>query len=575
MRILSIFPLFEQIENYSTTSFKKDLTAGLTVGIMLIPQAMAYAMIAGLPPIYGLYASTIPLLIYALLGTSRQLAVGPVAMVSLLTASGIGALATGGTASYILLAITLAFMVGLIQFFLGLFRLGFLVNFLSHPVISGFTSAAALIIGLSQLKHLLGINIASSHYVHEILGQAFSQFTQINWVTFSIGLAGILMIYLLKKWSTSFPSQLVVVVFGILFVWSLGLAEQGVKIVGHVPQGLPSLSVPSFDPLQWQALLPIALTIALVSFMESIAVAKAIQAKHRDYKVDANQELIALGAANIGGAFFQSYPVTGGFSRTAVNDQAGATTAISSIISAILIFLTLLFLTPLFYYLPNAILAAVIMVAVFGLIDTREVMHLWKSDRRDFWMLTITFFSTLGLGIELGIGIGVLLSLAMVIYQSTRPHIATLGNIPQTDYYRNIERFPDLEEQKEILIFRFDAPLYFANIAYFKEALSNAIAQKGTSLKTIILPANSIYSIDSSGTYALEELLTKCQRQEIKLLFSGLRGPVRDTLKKAGLMDRIGTHHFFINIQQAVDFSKGVPFPTIPNSLTDYTLQTN
>ncbi len=573
MNIKQIIPAFDWLSTYNKEAFKGDLSAGLTVGVMLIPQGMAYAMIAGLPPIYGLYAATIPLIIYALLGTSRQLAVGPVAMVSLLTAAGIGTLADGGTELYILLAITLAFMVGMIQFLLGVFRLGFLVNFLSHPVISGFTSAAALIIGLSQLKHLLGVSMTRTNYVHEIIIQAVEQFGNINWITFAIGIGGIFLIKGIKKISAAIPSQLVAVVFGILVVLLFGLTEQGVKIVGEVPSGLPSFSMPDFSIATLQALFPVAMAIALVSFMESIAVAKSIQAKHKDYEIVANQELIALGLANIGGSFLQSYPVTGGFSRTAVNDQAGAKTGMSSIISAALIVLTLLFLTPLFYYLPQAILASVIMVAVFGLIDFKEAKHLWQANRSDFWMLAVTFIGTLALGIEEGIGLGVILSLAMIIFRTTRPHIAELGKVPNTHFYRNIERFKEVEQQKDSLIIRFDAQLYFANSSFFKEQVQALAAKKGTDLKNIILNFDSINNIDSSAAHMLEELVTDFKEKEVTILFTGVKGPVRDALERSHLLDKIGTQHFFMSVQEAVDYldkkKNGHPV------LEDYILQTN
>lgn len=276
MSIKKYIPAFDWLLNYKKSDLKGDFAAGLTVGVMLIPQGMAYAMIAGMPPIYGLYASTLPLVIYAFLGASRQLSVGPVAMVSLLTAAGIGVLAEAGTEAYISLAITLALLVGVIQFLLGIFRLGFLVNFLSLPVISGFTSAAALIIGLSQLKHLLGVDIPRSHHVHEILGNAFAQFSDINWVTFAIGIGGILLIKVVKRINKSIPGPLIVVVLGILVVWLFGLTEMSVKIVGDIPSGLPMFGVPSFSFETIKALLPVALAISLVSFMQSIAVTKAI-----------------------------------------------------------------------------------------------------------------------------------------------------------------------------------------------------------------------------------------------------------------------------------------------------------
>ncbi|MCB0592823.1 MAG: solute carrier family 26 protein [Lewinellaceae bacterium] len=553
MQLKKLLPILEWLPAYQSNNLKGDLAAGLTVGVMLIPQGMAYAMIAGLPPIYGLYASTIPLILYAIFGTSRQLAVGPVAMVSLLTATGIGALAQGGTETYIMLAITLALFVGLIQFLLGAFRLGFLVNFLSHPVISGFTSAAALIIGLSQLKHLLGIKLERSHYIHEILIEAVSRIGEANLFTVGIGLLGIGLIMGARRVNRAIPGPLLAVVFGILAVWGLGLTEQGVKIVGEVPKGLPSFVIPDFSLDNFSALLPVALAIALVSFMESIAVAKAIQAKHKNYKVDANQELIGLGIANIGGSFFQSYPTTGGFSRTAVNDQAGAKTGLAAIISAVLIALTLLFLTGLFYYLPNAILASVIMVAVFGLIDVKEAVHLWRADRSDFWMLIVTFVGTLALGIEQGILIGVALSIAIIIFRTTMPHFAVLGKIPGKPHYKNITRFDQLEVRDDILIMRFDARLYFANVSFFKDKIEEEIAKRSGKLRLFILDANSINGLDSSGMHALEEIAGFCRESGVGFNMASVKGPVRDILVKGGLDEKIGEENFFLRVQHAVD----------------------
>jgi len=571
MNIKQFFPVLEWLPNYKREQLKGDISAGLTVGVMLIPQGMAYAMIAGLPPIFGLYASTIPLIIYAFLGTSRQLAVGPVAMVSLLTAAGVGALAEGGTETYILLAITLAFLVGAIQFLLGIFKLGFLVNFLSHPVISGFTAAAALIIGLSQLKHLLGIDIPRSHHIHEILIHAFKQFGEINWLIFSVGIGGIILIKGAKRINKAIPGPLVAVLFGTVAVWGFGLADKGVKIVGPVPSGLPSFSVPSLDMHTFQILIPIALTIALVSFMESIAVAKAIQAKHKDYKVLPNQELIALGTANIGGSLLQSYPTTGGFSRTAINDQSGAKTGLASIISAILIILTLLFLTPLFYFLPKAILASVIMVAVFGLIDFKEAKHLWTSNKADFWMLAVTFIATLTLGIEQGIGIGVLLSLVMVIFKSTQPHIAILGRVPETNLYRNVDRFEELIELEGLKIMRFDAQLYFANTTFFKDTLEEILVEN-KHMKVLILDFQSIHQVDSSAIHTLEEVVGNYRAEGKTIYFAGVKGPVRDAMTRGHIIEKIGKENFFMNKQSAVDrFLNGKNDPT----KQDYLLQNN
>ncbi len=570
MNVKEYIPILSWLPKYNGALLKGDLVAGLTVGVMLIPQGMAYAMLAGMPPIYGLYASMIPLVLYAIFGTSRQLAVGPVAMISLLIAAGVGAI-TSDADTFVSLAILLALMVGVIQFLMGVFRLGFLVNFLSHPVIAGFTSAAALIIGFSQLKHLLGVNIPRSNHIHEIIGNAFANINAVNVPTLIIGLVAIALILLVKKIKLPIPGPLLAVVFGIGAVYGLGWYEQGVKIVGEVPKGLPDFGIPSLDFESIKTLIPIALTISFISFMESIAVAKAIQSRHKNYKVVPNQELIALGVANIGGAFFQAFPTTGGFSRTAVNDQSGAKTGMASIISAALIALTLLFLTPLFYYLPKAILASVIMVAVFGLIDFKEAKHLWRTDRGDFCMMLATFVGTLALGIEEGIVIGVILSLALIIFRTTQPHTAVLGKIPGRPHYKNIDRFEHLEVREEILIFRFDARLYFANVSYFKETLEEEILQKGKKLELVILDADSMNGMDSSGVHALEEVIGLCKSKEVQFYIVGVKGPIRDIFYRAKIMDKLGEDKFFFRIQHAVDTFDDKPV----NDYASYALQTN
>lgn len=567
------FPALEWIKGYRREWIGGDLSAGLTVGVMLIPQGMAYALLAGMPAVYGLYASTLPLVIYALMGTSRQLAVGPVAMVSLLTAAGIGTLAEAGTATYITLALGLAFMVGAIQFLLGALKLGFLVTFLSHPVISGFTSAAAIIIGLSQLKHLLGVNIPNSHHVHEIVMAAIREAPNLNWPTFLIGLGAMGAIIGLRKLHPAIPGPLVAVVLGIALAAGWNLTDIGVKIVGEVPKGLPhwQWAVPSM--VQLAGLLPAALAISLVSFMESIAVAKAMQSRHQNYKLDANQELFALGVANLAGSFFQSFPVTGGFSRTAVNDQAGARTGLASLISALLILLTLLFFTPLFYFLPNAVLAAIIMVAVAKLIDWREAVHLWYVHRPDFWMLIATFICTLTLGIEQGIGVGVLLSLAGVVYGAARPHIAVLGKLPDAPYYLNIGRHESLEIRPDILVLRFDAPLFFANTDFFRDNIEQLAADKGPALRAIVIQCDTISQIDSTAMAMLERTVSDFGKRGIRFLLAAVIGPVRDRLAGSGLTDKIGREHFFLSVQQAIDHLDGRHRYLTTNQVQEYTLQ--
>lgn len=555
--ITKYIPILDWIKSYSGDDAKGDINAGITVGIMLIPQGMAYAMLAGLPPIYGLYASIVPLILYAVFGTSRQLAVGPVAMVSLLVLAGVGEIADVGSDRFIQLAIMTAMGVGIFQLLMGVFKMGFLVNFLSHPVLSGFTSAAALIIGGSQLKNLLGIDIPRTNYVHEILINAFHKINEIDPYTAAIGIGSIVTIILIRKWKRTFPSALVVVGLGTIVTYVFGLNESGVAIVGEVPRGLPSFKFTSMSWADIELLLPTILVISLVGYMESIAVAKAIANKH-GYKVDPNQELIGLGVANVGGALFQSYPTTGGFSRTAVNDQAGSKTGMASIISAVIIALTVLFLTPLFYFLPSAVLAAIIMVAVAGLFDTREMKHLWETDRKDLAMLVITFVATLSLGIEEGIAVGVLISLGLVIYSSTKPHSTELGRLGETKNFRNVKRYKEAKTEEEVLIYRFDSQLYFANVEYFRDTIDSLIDEKGDKLKLVIVDASAMNNVDSTGVHALQELIKDLNDRDIELYFAGAIGPVRDKMKVSGITEGLSTDNFYFDVADALEaYKKG------------------
>ncbi|MAJ37882.1 MAG: sodium-independent anion transporter [Flavobacteriaceae bacterium] len=551
--IKRLFPILEWLPEYNQSKFYGDLSAGLTVGVMLIPQGMAYAMIAGLPPIFGLYAAFIPQLIYALMGTSGKLGVGPVAMDSLLVASGLGALSLSGIDQYIQMAVFLALFMGGIQVFMGLVKMGFLVNFLSKPVINGFTSAAAIIIGLSQLKHLLGTEIARSNQLQHLLYNAYLTIDEIHFGTLLIGLSGILGILLLNKISPKIPAALVITILAILVVWGFGMDETGVKIVSNIPSGLPELKLPSEYVLSnMNELFPIALTLSLVAFMEAISVAKAVEDEQSNLSLRPNQELIALGFANIVGSLFQSYPTTGGFSRTAVNNQLGASTPMSLIISAAIVGASLFFLTPLFYYLPNAVLAAIIMVAVAGLIDLKYPKRLWNYRKDEFGLLAFTFIVTLTVGITQGILFGILLSLLLMVYRTAQPHYAVLGNIKGSKYYRNINRFKeDVNEDTEVLIFRFDAQLYFGNKDFFKSELSSQIESKKESLKSIIINAESINYIDSSGVFMLDKFIAKLQKQGYKVYLAGAIGPVRDIIKNSGLEERIGSNFLFENTYEA------------------------
>lgn len=549
------FPILTWLPGYRKDYLAGDMAAGLTVGVMLIPQGMAYAMIAGLPPVYGLYAAMIPQVVYAIFGTSRQLAVGPVAMDSLLVAAGVSVFAAAGSENYILLAILLSFMMGMIQLALGVFRMGFLVNFLSRPVISGFTSAAALIIGVNQLKHLIGVDLERNNLIFKILYDAVIRFGEINWLSLTIGIAGILILKNIKKIHPSIPGALAVVVIGILVVQLGHLNEFGVKIVGLVPEGLPDFAVPVLSSAHLQNLIPAALTLALIAFMEAISVAKALQAKHKgEYEIDANQELIGLGMGNIAGSFFGCYPTTGGFSRSAINEQAGAKTNLAAIISAALIALTLLFLTPLFYYLPKPILAAVIMVAVFGLIDFKFPVYLWKTRKEDFFMLLIAFLVTIGVGIKEGIGVSVAMSLIAMIYRSTKPHYAVLGRLPDSIEFRNIDRFEQVVSRPDVLIIRYDAELYFANANHFVDTIKKEISKKGDQLKLIILHGGSMAHIDSTGFQSLTELINDLDKHDIQVYLTNLIGPTRDFFERSEFDEQVGQNRCFNDIQSAIDY---------------------
>lgn len=547
-------PILDWLPNYQRKDLQGDMSAGITVAMMLIPQAMSYALLAGLPPIIGLYASILPLVIYAIFGTSRQLAVGPVAMVALLVTSGVGAIAQSGTDKYVMLAVALSLMVGVIQLGMGVFRLGFLTNFMSHPVISGFTSAAALIIGFSQLKHIVGLPLPRTENIAETLWLTLTQVADIHLATLLIGVGGIVLLLVLRRINPLIPGPMVAVVISTLLVWAFGLNEHGVKIVGDVPAGLPAFGFPAMSMNDFTALLPIALTISFVGFMESIAVAKKI-AREKRYEIDANKELVGLGAANIVGSFFKAMPVTGGFSRTAVNKNAGANTGLAAIITAVLIAIALLFFTPLFYFIPKAILGSVIMVAVFGLVDIHEVKHLIKVKKEDLALLLITFFATLVIGVKEGIFTGIAASILWFVIKATRPHYAVLGKLKESTNYRNVKRH-DVETVPGMLILRFDAQFYYGNVSFLKDTIKKHEAELNGELKQIVIDACSINQLDSSADTALHELVEEYRLKGVDIYFADVKGPVMDVMKRSGFDQLLGEDHFYLNVHEAVQAAK-------------------
>jgi sulfate permease, SulP family len=529
-------PLVRLLRHYPRHLLRGDVTAGLTTAVMLIPQAMAYAALAGMPPITGLYASIVPIAVYALLGTSGSLAFGPVAIVSLLTASAVAPLADGDPATYVALAGALALLVGAIQLLLGVLRLGVVVDLLSHSVISGFTSAAALIIATSQLRALTGISAEGGDtFLAEATG-ILGAVGGLHPATFAVGLASIVLLVVLKRRWRRFPGPLLVVALMTTLAVAAGLGDRGVALLGEVPSGFPAPGLPGVGLDQLQALLIPALTIALLSFMEGISVAKAIASRTGE-RIDSTQELIASGSANVAAGLFQAFPVAGGFSRTAVNHQAGARTPLASLITAAMVLLSVLLLTPLFANLPKAVLAAIVVVAVAGLVDVAGARHAWRTDRWDFAMLAITFVATLGLGVEIGIGIGVASSLVLLTARSARPHITELGLVPETGHYRNVARFHTLTDPRVLLV-RVDGALLFANAQTVTRRLEAMTAERGPELQAVVLDAAAIADIDGDGVHVLDELERTLEARSVDLHLATVRGPVRDALLRADRWQR-------------------------------------
>lgn len=538
-KLEKLLPILGWAPRYQRDDLRSDLAAGLTVGAMLVPQAMAYALLAGLPPEVGLYAATVPVVIYALFGTSRQLAVGPVAIVSLLTASALAPLVEEGTAGYLSAAALLALMVGVVHIVLGVGRLGFLVNFLSHSVLVGFTAAAAIIIGFSQAKHMLGISTERKEHFYETVLEVVDKVSSTNGTTLVLGGVALAALVLLKRVAPRVPAALVVVVGSILAVELFNLQDRGVRVVGDIPDTLPAFGLPTFDGSLVGNLAATAFVITIVGFMESIAVAKVYARRHR-YEVVANNELIGLGAANVASGLFGGYPVTGGFSRTAVNDTAGARTPLASLITATIIVATILFLTPLFSSLPNAALGAIIIMAVIGLIDVAEMRHIAKVKRTDLISLSVAFGATLMLGIELGILVAIVASMLVVFARMSMPHAAVLGHVDGTTSYRNVARFPEAQTIDGVRIVRIDAALSFVNAVNVKKLIQRHAADIIDEPRALVIDASGINDLDATGVEMLHEVIAELEEQGVNLHLTDVKGPVRDVLRDAGIWQAMG-----------------------------------
>ena len=550
-RLSKFLPIFDWGRTYNQLTFTNDLVAAVIVTVMLIPQSLAYALLAGLPPEMGLYASILPIVLYAIFGTSRVLAVGPVAVVSLLTAAAVGKIAIPGTPEYIAAAITLAFMSGIILLGLGLFRLGFLANFLSHPVITGFVTASGIIIAASQMKHIFGVN-ADGHNILEIATSLRESIIELNWITLLIGslttvfllwvrkgfLPLLLKIGLNQRVSDIFAKAgpIIAIVATTLIAWSFSLTERGVKVVGEVPQGLPPISLPSFSMDIWTSLIGSAILMSLIGFIESISIARTLAATKRQ-RIDPDQELIGLGAANVGAAFTSGFPVTGGFSRSVVNYDAGAETPAAGAFTAIGLGVASIFLTTLIFYLPKATLAATIIVAVLALVDFSILKKTWIYSKADFAAVAATMSVTLIMGVELGVIAGVLISILSHVYKSSRPHIAIVGQVPGTEHYRNVLRH-DVLVNPQVLTIRVDESLYFANTRFLEDRIYSEVA-KQSEIKHVILMCSAVNAIDMSALESLELINERLKLGGIKFHLSEVKGPVMDKLEGTSLLTHL------------------------------------
>lgn len=553
---LSKLSILKWINNYTLKAFRSDFSAGITVGVMLIPQGMAYAVLAGLPAIFGLYASLVPLLIYPLFGTSRHISVGVVAIDMLIIAAGVGLIAEPGTDKYVSLVIVLGIFVGLTQIAMSIARLGFVVNLLSKPVILGFTTAAPIIISFTQLGTLLGVDLPHTQHIYFIINDLFYEWENIRYVTLGIGAAGILLLVFMHKIVPEAPEALTLVIFSAILVWGGDFHELGVEIVGGIKSGLPAISFPSFSFEDSRRLFPTILTLALVQFMSIVTLGRAFASKHK-YAISPNRELFAIGSANLAGGLFQSIPVSASISRSAVNEQAGGKTPLTNFFAAVLIALTLLFLTPLFYYVPMPALSAIIIVASLGLMNVKEIRYLFRTKERDGYIALFTFFTILIIGIQEGILLGIAASLFGVLVQTSRPNVAELGHIEGSHFFRDVTRYPEAKKIRGLLVLRVDASFSFNNAEYFKEYIISKSEEENRRIEAVIIEGRSINDLDTTAIEALQNVVDNLHEFNIDLHFAGLKGPIRDIMLRSGLARKMGGAHFHMTTHEAVQYILG------------------
>lgn len=560
-RLAARLPMNAWVGRYNRQTFSQDMLAALIVTIMLIPQSLAYATLAGLPAHVGLYASIAPLVLYALFGTSRALAVGPVAVVSLMTAAAIAPLAPQGSEQYTLLAITLAFLSGLVLLAMGWLRLGFLANFLSHPVISAFITASAMLIALGQMKVLLNVPIEGTHFFNMLISLV-RQWPNMHGLSAVVGIGALIYLFAARRWlkqglmAMGLPARradwvskaapVVGIALAAWLTWRFAWPSHGLKIVGTVPAGLPPITLPSWDPAVIKELALPALLIGVVGFVESVSVGQTLAAKRRQ-RIEPDRELTALGASNIGSALTGGFPVTGGFARSVVNFDAGAQTPAAGAFTAVGILLAALLLTPALYFVPQAVLAATIVVAVLSLIDFQMFRRTWQFAKADFFAATTTLLVTLGWGVEAGLIAGVLLSLSQFLYRTSRPHMAELGLVEGTEHFRNVLRH-EVDTAAHVLILRVDESLYFANVRALEDRINDSVSNH-PAMTHLVLQCSAINSVDASAIESLEEIDRRLRDAGITLHLSEVKGPVMDTLQAAGLTQHLSGQVFMSTYQ--------------------------
>jgi sulfate permease, SulP family len=559
-------PALDWLAHYQRKHLRGDALAGVIVATLLIPQAMAYALLAGLPPQVGLYASLLPLAVYALLGSSRFLSVGPSALLSLLIVTQVAALAEPGSPRYLAFAMATALVAGVMQIAMGAARLGVLTNLLSQPVLSGFTSAAAFHIALSQVHHLLGVRLPRTQHLHELLGELARALPQTRWTTVAIGTASVLLLLafqnqlprVLARWkafpaavaqSLSKSGPIVVVIVGTAIVAAFQLGERdAVSTIGEIPSGLPGFALPALAAPEFLPLFPLALTISFIGFLENISVGKSLAAKRRQ-KVDSDQEFIALGAANLAAGVTGGYPVSGSFARSTVNFAAGANTGLASLITVAVVGLAALFLMPLFHHLPQAVLAAIIIIAVTGLMDFGMPRRLWRYNKADAAALILTFVAVLAVGVTPGILIGVATTIGLYLWRTSRPHMAVVGRVPNTQHFRNVKRHK-VQTLPHVLMLRIDESLYFANAKFIEDFVLSAAAERPR-LRHLVLICNAINFIDASALETLTELRTRMQDAGVELYLTEVKGPVMDRLADTEFLEQLGSERVFLTTEEA------------------------